>query len=161
MVSKFRRDYHALLVIRAHAILPQVPRRMGHEIPLQGIAGPHERTDPRDYPPNLQRNGRAYRARCSGPRPYPHVFVDPAEAFAVRCHAAYQRQVVAAHPDGVSRIAKALLGQTVLGAWIFLDNLRKCHRRYHHAVSGITFRQMMLPASAGSASLTSKFVNDL
>jgi hypothetical protein len=42
-----------------------------------------------------------------------------------------------------------------LGARIFLDYVRKCHRRYHTSVSGITFRQMMLPASAGSRSLLS------
>jgi len=38
-------------------------------------------------------------------------------------------------------------------AWIFLDHFQQCDERYHHAVSAITFRTMMLPASAGSPSL--------
>jgi hypothetical protein len=39
MVSKFRREDHVLFHIRAHAILPQVLRRVGHKISLQGFAG--------------------------------------------------------------------------------------------------------------------------
>ena len=62
----------------------------------------------------------------------------------------HQGQVVAAHPDGVT-----LLGQTILVLRVLLDHFGQCNRRHHHAVSGITFRKMMLPASAGSPSLRS------
>jgi len=58
-------------------------------------------------------------------------------------------KLVATHPDGVPRVAKALLGSAVLGTRIFLNHLGQCDRRHHHAVPGITFRQMMPPASAG------------
>jgi hypothetical protein len=40
-----------------------------------------------------------------------------------------------------------------LGTWILLDYIWECDRRCHHAVSGITFQQMMPPASAGGPSL--------
>ncbi len=36
-------------------------------------------------------------------------------------------------------LRKRYWGQAVLGPWVFLYNLWKCNRRYHHAVSGITF----------------------
>ena len=84
------------------------------------------------------------------------VTVDPAETGAVGRHATHQGPVVAAHPDGAPRAAQALLGEAVLGQWLLLDRLGQCDRRHHPAVSGITFRQMMLPASAGSRSLPDK-----
>ena len=47
---------------------------------------------------------------------------------------------MAPYSDGVPRIAQTLLGQAVLGPWIFFDNVGKCHRRHHTLVSGITFQ---------------------
>ena len=101
MVSKFRRRDHALLVIRAHAILPQVPRRLGYEISLQGFAWYNAGTDPRNHHPDLRRNGRPYCAWGLGRRSCPHVSVDPTQTVAIRCDAADQRTLVAPHPDGV------------------------------------------------------------
>jgi len=40
-----------------------------------------------------------------------------------------------------------------LGAWVFLHDLRQRDGRRHQAVSGITFLQVMPPASAGGPSL--------
>lgn len=153
MVSKFRREDHALFVIRAHAILSQVPRRVGNKIPLQGFAGFDAGPHPRDYHPDVQRTGRPYRQRGLGARSCPYVPVDPTEALAVQRYATDQRALIAPYPDGVSRTAKALLGKAVLGTWILLDYIWECDRRCHQAVSGITFRQMMPPASAGGSSL--------
>ena len=128
MVSKFRREDHALFQVRAHAILPQVPRRVGHKISLQGFAGPYAGPHPRDDHANMQRTGRTHRERCVGKGPCPHVLVDTAETVAVGCHAAHQGPVFATYPDGVSRVTQALLGQTVLGTWILLDHFWKCDR---------------------------------
>jgi len=66
--------------------------------------------------------------------------VDPAEIVSVAGDAAHQGALVAPYPDGVSRVAQALLGQAVLGAGVFLDNIGECDRRDHHAVPGITFQ---------------------
>ena len=153
MVSKFRREDHALFISCAHAILPQISRRVGHKISLQGFAGSDAWTDPWNYHANLRRNGGPYRARCAGPRPCAYVLVDTAKAVPVQRHAAHQRPLVATDPDGVPWVAQALLGKTLLGQRLFLNHLWECHWRHHHAVSGITFLQMMLPASAGSGSL--------
>ena len=153
MVSKFRREDHALFVIRAHAILSQIPRRVGNKIPLQGFARFDASPHSRDYHPDVQRIGRPYRQRGLGARPYPYVPVDPTEALAVKRYAKDQRALIAPYPDGVSRTAKTLLGKAVLGTWILLDYIWECDRRCHHAVSGITFQQMMPPASAGGPSL--------
>jgi REP element-mobilizing transposase RayT len=46
-------------------------------------------------------------------------------------------------------LRKRYWGRRFLGTWILLDHLGQCDRRHHHAVPGITFRQMMPPASAG------------
>jgi len=83
---------------------------------------------------------RPYRARRVGARSRAYVPVDPVEVVAVAGHAADQGAILTTHSDGVSRVAQALLGQAVLGARIFLDDLGKCDRRYHHAVPGITFQ---------------------
>ena len=53
MVSKFRREDHALFEIRSHAILPQVSRRVGHKISLKGFARADAGAYPRDYHANL------------------------------------------------------------------------------------------------------------
>ena len=123
----------------AHAILPQISRRVGHKISLQGFAGSDAWTDSLDYRTNLRRNGGPYRARCAGPRPCAYVLVDTAKAGPVQRHAAHQRPLVATDPDGVPWVAQALLGKTLLGQRLFLNHLWKCHWRYHHAVFGITF----------------------
>ena len=128
MVSKFRREDHALFGIRAHAILPQVPRSVGHKIPLQSFTGPDAGADPRDHNADLHRNGGPYSEGRVGARPRPHVPVDPAKAIAVGCHATDQGSVVTPHPDGVSGTAQALLGQTVLGPWLLFDHIWKCDR---------------------------------
>jgi hypothetical protein len=63
MVSKFRRRDHALLVIRAHAILPQVPCRLGPKyryVVLQG-AIPFETA--LDYTSLERRRSRQKRSR--------------------------------------------------------------------------------------------------
>ena len=73
MVSKPRGENHVPLILWLDAILPQVSRRMGHEIPLQGSsrfdAGPY----PLDYLPEVQSNGRLHREGRVGSRPCPYV----------------------------------------------------------------------------------------
>ena len=101
MVSKFRREDHALFQIRSHAILPQVPRRLGYEMSLQGFAWYNAGTDPRNHHPDLRRNVRPYCAWGLGRRTCPHISVNPAQTVAVRCDTADQRRLVAPHPDGV------------------------------------------------------------
>ena len=80
-----------------------------------------------------------------------YVLIDPAQAVSFRGHAAHQGPLIAPHPDGVPRPAQTLLGKALLGAWVFLHDLRQRDRRRDQTIPGITFRQMMPPASAGAA----------
>src|SRR6056297_2656764 len=151
MASDSGEEDHALLVIRAHAILSQIPRRVGDEVSVQGFKGRNARADPRNHYPDVRRAGCPYREGCVGARSCPHVPVNPAEVVPVRCHAAHQGPLIPPHPDGVSRPAQALLGQALLGAWVFLHDLRERDRRRDQTIPGITFLQMMPPASAGAS----------
>ena len=151
MASDSREEDHALLVIRAHAILSQIPRRVGDKVSIQGFVRRHARADPANHHPDLRGTGCPYREGRFGARSCPHVPVDPAQAVPVRCHAAHQGPLIAPHPDGVPRPAQTLLGKALLGAWVFLHDLRQRDRRRDQTIPGITFLQMMPPASAGAA----------
>ena len=74
MVLKFRKEDHALFISCAHAILPQISRRVGHKISLRGLAGSDAWTDPLNYRANLRRNGGPYRAKCTG-QDHVHMFL--------------------------------------------------------------------------------------
>ena len=60
-------------------------------------------------------------------------------------------RLIAPHPDGVPRPAQTLLGKALLGAWVFLHDLRQRDRRRDQTIPGITFLKMMPPASAGAS----------
>jgi len=88
-------------------------------------------------------------------RDHIHMFlsINPAETVALRCDAAHKGPLVPPDPNGIPRFAQALLGKALLGTWVFLHHIGQRHRRYHKAVPGITFLQVMPPASAGGPSL--------
>ena len=91
---------------------------------------------------------------CISARPYPYVTIDTAETFVVGCHAVHQGWLIAPHPDAVPRAAQALARKAVRGARLLLQHFWKCDRRSHQTVLGVTFLQMMPPASAGGPPLT-------
>ena len=59
-----------------------------------------------------------------------HMFVsirvDPTAPGAVDGDAADQGALIPQNPDGVPGPAQTILGQAVLGPWIFLDHIRQC-----------------------------------
>ena len=98
-------------------------------------------------------NWGLHREERVGARSRAYVLIDPAETFVFGCAAANQGSLSAPHPDGIPQAAQALMGKAVLGARLFLRYFWKCDRRLHQPVLGITFLQMMPPASTGGPSL--------
>ena len=79
-----------------------------------------------------------YRKRRFGPEPHLYVHIHTASNCVFEGHAADQR----ACADGLPELW--LLWQAILvGAWVFLNNLRECGRRYQTSVSGITFQSLL------------------
>ena len=54
----------------------------------------------------------------------PYVRVDPAASGSLHGDATDQGALVPQDPDGVTRFQETLLGQAVLGPWIFLNRVR-------------------------------------
>ena len=125
---------------QSYQILSQVSRRLDHQVSLQGLARRNARKTARDHSPDLYGNERPDHQRCSVHGSCAHVSVDPAASGAIDGYATDQGSVIAQDPDGVSQPAKTLLGETVLGAGIFFNYIRKCDRRYHTSVSGTSLR---------------------
>jgi len=143
-----------LIIVRAHVILPQVPCRVSDEISLQGSARPDARAYARNHPADMRWNGRPYCKGCVGAWPCPHVPVDPAETVAVGRHAAHQGAVFTTYPEmEFPELRKRYWDQRFWARGYFSTTSGNVTDDIIMQYPGITFRQMMLPASAGSPSL--------
>ena len=91
-----------------------------NKVSIQGTGRENSRACARSDPSSLCHKGRSDHPGSGVTGSHPHAGVGAAGSIAVEADAACQRPVIEEIAGRVSGVAKALLGATSVGAWVFL-----------------------------------------
>ena len=132
--------FNVLSYWKPSQILSSFSRRLGDQVPAQSATRCDARKTSRNHRTGLRRAWCAdYQGRAPD-RSCPYACIDTAAPVALDCDATDQGSLVAPDPEGVPRLAKAVLGQAFLSAWLLLDHDREYHSRRHTSVFGAVFK---------------------